>query len=158
MGRLPFDGNTKVYWGASVPTNKNAPTVAEIGAMTDITTFVTKDGLGYNPRIARVNAGNISTEFEAENMGTWGIGTSLRIQLDDTTNTAANLFTTHATAGVLVVIWNAGTASPAIGDKAYVIPAEASIAIPNNSATNELQTSSIELAVTSEPDLSATVA
>jgi hypothetical protein len=156
MARLVFDENYQVHWLTSAPTTQSSPTVTEIEAGTDITEYVPKDGVTYGSTNNKVDAGNISTLFDAEYMGTYGNSASIELQ-KDSTDSAVNLFTTHATAGALVVLWNAGASSPAKDDNAYVIPCEASIAAPTDSAANELQTAVVDLAVTSAPSWFATV-
>lgn len=156
MARIVFDENTKIYWVDTIAT-KSTPTATEINGGTDITEFVPKDGLRYGPGFTKVDASNISTYFTPEYQGNYSVDAGLTVQRDDTTNTALDLFTSHATAGNLVVLPEATSSSPANGDAAYVLPAEASVAIPNNSAANALQTAEVDLAVTEEPDFNATV-
>lgn len=154
MARLVFEGNYKVYWETTI-TTQSTPLASEL--TNDITAFVPKDGLRYGPGFNKVDGSNISSEFDVEYQGTWGLDASLTVQRDDTTNTAIDLFTSHGTAGFLVVLPEASSSSPANGDAAYVIPAEASIAVPNNTAGNALQTAEVDLAVTSAPTFTATV-
>ena len=156
MARIVFEGNYKVYWVTTITTT-STPTKTEIEAGTNITAFVPKDGLRYGPGFNKVDASNLTSAFDPEYQGSWSMDAGLTVQRDDTANTAINLFTSHATAGHLVVLPEIGTAAIANGDKAYVIPCEASIAVPNNTAANALQTSEVDLAVTSEPKFAATV-
>ena len=44
MARGPYEERTRVYWVPSL-ANKAAPTVAELNAGTDLSCFLTKDGL-----------------------------------------------------------------------------------------------------------------
>lgn len=158
MARIVFEGNYKIYWLTTAPANKSAPTVAEINAGDDITEFVPKDGLRYGPGFNKVDASNISSGFDPEYQGSWRMDAGLTVQWDDTTNTAADLFTTHGTLGTLVALPEATGSSPAATDKAFVVPCDASIGVPNNTAANALQTMEVSLAVTEEPDFGAVVA
>ena len=157
MSRIVFEGNYKVFWVDAV-ADPAAPTVAELTAATDITTFVPKDGLRYGPSFTKVDASDISTEFDPMLQGSWSMDGGLDVQHDDTNDTARELFAEHATAGVLVVLPYATGASPAADDTAFVMPAEASIAVPKNTAKNALQTSEVSLAFSAEPNFSASVA
>lgn len=157
MARYVFEGNWKVYVVDAV-ADIDAPTVAEINAGDEITEFVPKDGFRFGPGFTKVDASNISSAFDPEYQGSWSMDAGMTVQLDDTTNTAADLFTTHATATHIVILHQATASSPAASDAAYVIPVEASMAVPNNTAANALQTAEVDLAVTSEPSFSATVA
>lgn len=156
MARIVFEGNYKVYWATTI-TTKSTPLNTELTGGDDITAFVPKDGLRYGPGFNKVDASNISSAFDPEYQGSWSLDAGLTVQRDDTTNTAIDLFTSHATAGYLVVLPEASDSSPTNGDAAFVIPAEASIAVPNNTAANALQTSEVDLAVTDDPDFFATV-
>lgn len=156
MARIVFEGNYQVHWVTTIAT-ESTPTKTEIDAGDNITTFVPKDGLRYGPGFTKVDASNIASAFDPEYQGSWSMDAGITVQRDDTTNTAIDLFTSHATAGYLVVLPEATSSSPANGDTAYVIPAEASIAVPNNTAANALQTAEVDLAVTSAPSFAATV-
>lgn len=157
MANPRYEGKTRVFWVDTV-SNIDAPTVAEITAGVDITTFLPKDGLAHNQTFSKVDRSNLSSEFDAEGQATWGIPSSLKILRDDVTDTAWDLFTTHATAGFLVKLPFKGTGAVAAADVAEVYPCEASIAVPMGTAANERQMAAVDLAVTSEPSLSAAVA
>lgn len=156
MSRIVFEGNYKIYWSATV-ASKTAPSAAtDFG--TEITKFVPKDGLRYGPSFNKVDASNISSGFDPEYQGSWRMDSGLTVQWDDGTNTAVDLFATHGTLGYLIALPEATASSPAVGDKAFVIPVDASIAVPNNTAPNALQTMEVSLAVTEEPSFAAVVA
>jgi hypothetical protein len=157
MARIVFEGNYKVFWVETI-ADISAPTVAEMTAGTDITEYVPKDGLRYGPGFNKVDASNISSGFDPEYQGSWRMDAGLTLQWDDTNNTALDLFTTHGTLGHVVALPQATDSSPAASDKAFVLPSDASIGVPNNTAANALQTGEVSIAVTSEPNFNAAIA
>ena len=159
MSRAVFDENSQIRLLAAVPAAKSAPTVAEVTGGTDLTPFVTKDGLKYGVSNNRVAAGDISTSYTSEGMGTWMMGgTSLTCYLDDDSNTAWDALQRGTTGAVVILPFAGADATPAAGDHAYVIPCEFGQPLPQDSAENEHQKFVAEFAVTEEPDLDATVA
>lgn len=157
MGNLPFDGNYRLFVVDSI-ADITAPTVAEIAAGTEITTFVPKNGWSVTNTSNRVDSGNIATQYDAEVLGTWKMQIDLTVLLDDTSDTAWDEFQTHAAATHLVVLPYKGSGTPAAGDKAQVYPVETGQATPAASAANERQTATVPCAVTAEPSLDGAVA
>lgn len=156
MARLVFDNKMHIYWLDTNPADLDAPTAAEIGAGTDITTFVPKDGVKFGVSNSRVDGGDISTVFTAESMGTWNSQVSLTIFLDDDTNTAWDLFAAYGTTGCLVICPFAAAAAT---EKCYVFPtAQTGTPVPMDSAANERQKATIEFAVGAEPQFDGVVA
>ena len=90
MARLVFDGNYKVYWLDTAPADSSAPTVAEITAGTDLTSFIPKDGFKSGVSNNRVSGGSLDERFMDESMGTWSSQLSIDFFLDKVTadNTA----------------------------------------------------------------------
>lgn len=157
MGNLPFDGNFRVFVVDSI-ADTSAPTVAEVGAGTEITSLIPKSGWQETPSFNRVDTGNLATQYDSEVMGTWKTTITLTILLDDTTDTAWDEFQTHAAQTHLVVLPYKGTGTVAASDQCRVYPVESAQAIPNQSAANERQTAEVAFAVYSEPQLDGAVA
>lgn len=157
MANLPFDGNFRVFVVDSI-SDTSAPTVAEVGAGTDITSFIVKNGWQESPTFNRVDSSDLSTQYDKEVMGTWKTTITLTVLLDDTTDTAWDEFQTHAAQTHLVVLPYKGTGSVAASDVCRVYPVESAQAIPNQSAANERQTAEVAFAVYDEPELNVTVA
>lgn len=156
MARLVFDGKHHIYWLPANPADLDAPTVAEIAAGDEITSFIPKDGVQYGISNNRVDGGDISTIFGGESMGTWTSQVSLTIFLDDDTNTAFDLLGAHGVSGCLVITPFEAAAATA---KCYVFPtAETGAPVLGNSAANERQKATIELAIGSEPQFDGVVA
>lgn len=157
MGNLPFDGNFRVFVVDSI-ADIDAPTVSEVDAGTEITSLIPKNGWNETPTFNRVDSGNLSTQYDAEVMGTWKTTITLTILLDNATDTAWDEFQTHAAETHLVVLPYKGTGDVAASDQSRVYPVESAQAIPNASAANERQTADVGFAVTAEPSLDGAVA
>lgn len=153
MASLVFEENYKIYF---VPTIVDiaAPTTAEIAAGTDITPYVTKDGV--NPGISnnRVPSGTIDTAFDAEEPGSWGSALSLTGEKDDTDDAFFDLFV-RGTRGNILIGWAGGVAAD---DPAYVWPVAAMSPELPASAANTKQTVTTPFTVTSPPDFRAVIA
>ena len=157
MANLPFDGNYRIFVVDSI-SDIAAPTVAEIGAGTEITTLVPKSGWTVSNSSNMVDSGNLSTQYDSEVMGTYKVNASLTILLDDTTDTASDEFQTHGSASHLVILPYKGTGDVAAADVVHVLPMETGKAVPNGTAANERQTADVPIAVTVEPSFYGAVA
>lgn len=161
MARVVFDGKYQVLLvPTGTITNRAAPTTGQLSGVDvdDITTLCPKDFLDMGPQQGRVDAGDISTIFGAEQMGTWRMQASSQHFLDDTS--ADNVAYNEMDYGVLkdvVVIWSADADSPKDGDPAYVFPVEFGKHMPNSPAENERQRFTVEWALYEEPELDAVV-
>jgi hypothetical protein len=160
MPRIVFEENYEVYWLDAAPADPAAPTVAELTAGDDITSYIPKDGFAPGVSNNRVAAGDLSTAFDAEIMGSHGAQLSVTAFLDDTTNTAFDTFGVRGATGAFVAIWDGGGA--AAGSKAFVWPyVEAGSPTLPTTAANERQTFTADFAVGgdgTEPEYHATVA
>lgn len=156
MSRVVFDGKYQVHWASTV-SDTSAPTTNEIDAGTDLTSFCPKDFLTVGKNQGRVDGGDITTVFGAESMGTWRIQPNVTMFLDDTTNTAFDLFS-QGTQGYMIILPYATDSSPATGDEAYVMELESGTPTPTSPAENERQKFELDFAAISEPDFKATVA
>jgi len=157
MARLTFDGNWRVFVVDTV-VDIAAPTVAEIDAGTEITSFIPKNGLAVSNAPNMVDTGDLSTQYDSEVMGTYKVNASLTILLDDTTDTASDEFQTHGSASHLVILPYKGTGDVAAADVVHVLPMETGKAVPNGTAANERQTADVPIAVTDEPSFNGSVA
>ena len=157
MANLPFDGNYRIFVVDAI-ADVAAPTVSEIGAGTDITALVPKSGWSVSNTSNTVDAGNLSTLYDAEVMGTYKMTITLTVLLDDEADTAWDEFQTHAAATHLVVLPYKGSGDVAAADKCQVYPVETGQATPEGSAANERQTATVPCAVTGEPSLNGAVA
>ncbi len=156
MSRIVFEENFHVYWLDTSPVNPAAPTVAEITAGTEITAFIPKDGFSPGTSNSRVAAGDLSTGFDAEIMGSHGAQLSVTAYMDDTANTAYDTFGVRGATGAIVACWKAASA---VSEPCFVWPdIEAGSPVLPNTAANERQTFTAEFAVRAEPNYHAAVA
>ena len=161
MPKIVFDGRYKVHLVDTI-ADQDAPTVTEIEAGDDITTRCPKDFLNWGKSQGRVNAGDISTLFAAEGMGTWTLPASMQVFLDtEAANEVAWDLIDNGVLTNLVIApygWSGTTGDPESGDKAYVVPVEFGMPTPTNPTENENQRAEVDIAVTGEPSFNATVA
>lgn len=159
---IPFDGYTRVFWLDADPAAPAAPTVAEIGAGHDLTEYVAIDGLALNMGNSRVSGADLLSAFDNESMGRWQASPSLTFKkrLVGGTEVAWTTLGDRGVAGCLVVFLNLtpGTAVAA-AQKCSVFPGCVSGA-PQiaNTAANEEQKFTVEIACGKEPKMKATVA
>lgn len=157
MSRLVFEENYHVYVLPTQPANPDSPTMTEITAGDDITSFIPKDG--FNPGVSnnRVSAGDLSTAFDAELMGSHGAQLSVTAFMDDEdgANDAFDTFGVRGFEGAFVVCWR-GPAAP--GEPAFVWPdVESGSPMLPTTAANERQTFTAEFANRAEPEYHAVV-
>lgn len=154
MSRVAAEGQIKVYY---VPTiaNTSAPTVAEaITAGTNITPFLTKDGLSTPTTQNTVDTASLNSSWDSQQIGSEGGSITLTIFRDDTTETNGFALFTRGLKGYLMV---SRFGTPVATDKVEIWPIEGHRAIPMPSAANEAQKATVTLAVTGDPVLAATL-
>lgn len=154
MSRLVHEGNTKVYLALAV-ANKSAPTLAEIAAATNLTPFITKDGVTTPSNQNMVDAAGIDTVFDAQYVGSWGGPVSLTMFRDDDDETDSWELITYGLEGWIIV---SRFGVPTTGSTVEVYPVQAHKPVMQQTATNEMQKFTAMFAVTDAPDDSATVA
>ena len=157
MARLAYDGRTNVYW-LTVLDDVTAPTEGEIAAGTDITSFITKDGVQPNLTTNNVDSATIAEIFDAQVVGTFGADFQLTMKRDDTNDTAWDLCV-YGTAGYIVVDeFNESGTAPSAGDPVDVWPAQMHQPTPANSSSNTEKTFTESFAITAAPQFSVLVA
>ena len=155
--RLVYEGRTNAYW-LTTCANIAAPTVAEITAGVALTAFVSKDGVAVNITTNNVDSATIAEIFDAQDVGSWGAEIELTMFRDATADTAWNLWV-YGTAGFLVLDrFRASGTLPIATNKVETWPGKMHQPAPENSAANTLQRFVGKLAITSTPNLKATVA
>jgi hypothetical protein len=138
--------------------NKAAPTVAEITAGTSLSGFLQKDGVAVNINGNKVDSATLAETFDAQVAGSWGADVTLTGFRDNATDTFWNL-AVYGTIGYVVIDrFRLAGVLPSVGNKVEVYPSQMLQPAPANTAANEVVTFSLDIAVTSQPNLSATVA
>lgn len=157
MSAYVHEGMTKVTFAPTV-TNVAAPTVAQLTAGTDITTFLTKDGLNIALSQNTVDNTSLAETFDAQLVGSWGGSLTLTFKRDASADTAWDLFE-HGDVGYIVVRRGVAHAGAfAASDKVEVYPVQSGEPVPNATAANAQATATVTFAVTAQPDLHAVVA
>lgn len=159
MTRGPvFESNYRVHWLPACASIA-APTVAEITAGDYLGRLITKDGAELGISQNRVEVASIDELFDAERMGSWGARPVLEMFRDDAVETDGwDLITNGATGFLLISPFQATPGTEAVGDPAYVFPAEMGVPMPADSGANSPQTFKVEFAVTSEPSMDSVIA
>ena len=151
-----YEGVYHIDWLDSDPTDPAAPTSAEIEGGTDLTDFVTKDGV--NPSITnnRVDKASIADTFDAQVMGSWGAQLAITFFKERAGETTA--YDELGSRGVTgCVIITPGGAAASSGE-AYVYPSvETGTPVFPASASNEEQKFTVEFASELAPVLDAVI-
>lgn len=158
MTRRTHEEFTRIWWVTTI-ASQAAPTVAEIGAGTDVTPFVPKDGLKVGSTNNAVKNDDITSAFMPEIPGSYGNKVALTCFRDDSADAAWTLFKTRLTTGFLVVRrMLAVTSAVAASQKVEVYPAEIGQPLLADTAENERVKFTVDVFVTAAPTLAATVA
>ncbi len=159
MPRYANDGMITVVYTASV-ANKAAPTTAEIAAGTPLSVWITKDGLTVPANQNMVDDSSLAETFDSQVVGSFGGPITMTMKRDGTpaNDTAWNLITYGLTGFIIVRRGLAVATAWAAGQKAEVYPVMFHEPVPMQTATNEQGRFSATAAVTSQPNLKATVA
>lgn len=155
--KLPYDENIKVVWATSVASIA-APTVAEIGAGTDITCLLTKDGLTFGVTTASIDASTLCSRFMHSEPGSVDVKPVIKGYRFTSTDDDLWDLVDWGDAGYLIVrpMVPYGTAVAA-AQKVIVIAGKWGEPEPAPTAANSMQTFSANLN-TSDVNLKAAVA
>lgn len=157
MAPYVYEGKTRIQWVTTI-SSKTAPTVAELNAGTNITSYVTKDGLTTPATQNMVDNATIAETFDAQVVGSWGGALELMMRREYPTDTAWDLLSYGDSGYIVVRRGIAVSTAYAAGQKVEVYPAQAHQPVMEPSAANEQQRFKVAFAVTSEPSMKATVA
>jgi hypothetical protein len=86
MSVVIMDGRIRVYW-LTACANIAAPTTTELNAGTDLTGYITPDGLDIGMDTGRVDVGNVGSTFTLERMGRKKPAITLTLHHDSPTDT-----------------------------------------------------------------------
>lgn len=161
MARYPNDGMIRVQYCPAI-ANIAAPTVAEVQtAGTNLTPNMTKDGLTVPSDQNMVDDGSLAEYFDAQDVGTFGGQISLTIKRDNAsggTDAEWNLIS-YRLAGFVVVRRGIASATAfAVSQKVEVYPIRWHEPTMAQTASNEQARFTAAAAVTSQPNLKATMA
>src|SRR4029453_11987002 len=101
MSVVIMDGRARVYW-LTACANIALPTVAELNAGTDLTGYITPDGLDISMSTGKVNVGNVGSTYTTNRAGRPEPDLSVTYHHDTPTDTPWTLVLYRAT-GFLAV-------------------------------------------------------
>ena len=155
MSRTVYEGKYKVHY-LPVCADTSAPTQTEITNGKNWSPFIAKDGVQTPNGQNMVDSATIEDVFDAQQVGSWGGGAlTLTMFRDDTDEADAYDFITYGLEGFILI---APFGSTAENEVASVWPIEAHEPTLMQSAGNEMQKFSAAFAVTSAPEMRATIA
>jgi hypothetical protein len=165
MTRYANDGMIRVTFAPAV-SNKAAPTTAELNAGTllcggtSTTNWLTKDGLTVPSNQNMVDDSSLGETYDSQVVGSFGGPIALVLKRDGTpaNDTAWNLIVYGLTGFIVVRRGIASATAWTAADKAEVYPVMFHEPLPLQTATNEQGRFNATAAVTSQPNLKATVA
>ena len=157
MARRVYEGTVNVYWATTV-VDKSAPTVSEITAATDITCYLSKDGLAVNINTNNVDSAALCETFDAQIPGSWGADIQLTGFRDDYDDVLWDLAVYGTTGYLIVEPYGEPDELPAAGDQVEVYPVTMHQKAPANSAANTQQRFMLAMPGRAQPDLDAIVA
>lgn len=157
MARYANDGQIRVHVVTSI-ANIAAPTVAEINSGTNISNFVTKDGLQVPSSQNNVPNASLAETFDSELPGSFGGAIQMTGIRDSATDTFWDLVV-YGTVTHIVVRRGVPTATAfAAAQKVEVYPITWHEPVPLQTASNEQGRFSAAAPVRSQPNLKAVVA
>jgi hypothetical protein len=159
MAKYANDGMIRFDFVVTI-ANKAAPTVAELNAGTPLTSWMTKDGLTVPSGQNFVDDSALSETFDAQVVGSFGGPLALTMKRDGVpANDVAWNLIVYGLIGFGVVRRGVATATAwTIAQKAEVYPLMWHEPVPQQTASNEQGRFNAQAAVTSQPNLKATVA
>lgn len=157
MARWANDGMIRIQVVATI-ANIALPTTTELNAGTNVTNFVTKDGLTVPANQNYVDNSSLAETFDAQVVGSFGGPVQLTGIRDAATDTFWNLVV-YGTNTYLVVRRGIATATAyASAQPLEVYPIQWHMALPMQTASNEQGRFTASAAVRSQPNLAAAVA
>ena len=167
MAVVIMDGRVRVY-SLTACANVSLQTVAELNAGTDLTNYITPDGLDISMATGKVDVGNVGSTFTLNRVGRKTPSITLTCHHDassGSTDPAWNLFTYRAV-GFLAVrtgidkatAWATGQGAGGTTGALQVFPYEAAEFNPIKPAPDSSWDFSVELSVYLDPATRAVVA
>lgn len=164
MSVVIMDGRVRVYW-LTACANIALPTVAELNAGTDLTGYITPDGLDIAMSTGKVNVGNVGSTFTLNRVGRREPTISLTMHHDSPTDTPWTLLVYRAT-GFLAVrtgidkttAWTIGQGAGGSTGVVQMYPVEAGEYNPVKPAPDTSWDFMVDLTVYLDPNVRAVVA
>lgn len=167
MAVVIMDGRVRAYWATAI-SNVAAPTTTELNAGTDLTPYITPDGLDISASTGKVDVGNVGSTFTLNRVGRKTFTINLTLHHDATsgnTDPAWSLLV-YRTLGFFAVrtgidkatAWASGQGGGGANGQLQVFPVEAAEYSPVKVAPDTSWDFTVELSVYSDPNTRAIVA
>jgi len=165
MARSIFTGKGKLFWvadptGAGTVVTLTAPTATQINTGVDITKFLRRGTLQTPQSGNLVDTSDASSRFNSTDLGTFGGDKLTATFYRDSatgTDTCWPLLASGLRGFLAVIAWGTAGASPAAADRLWVYQTAVNTRTPLVGAENDPILFSVEFAVTSPPNLDATL-
>jgi hypothetical protein len=157
MARYANDGMIRIQVVASI-SNIAAPTTAELNAGTDVSNFVTKDGLTVPANQNYVDNSSIAETYDSQVVGSFGGAIGLTGIRDAATDTFWDLVVYGTNTHLVVRRGIARATAYAASQDVEVYPIQWHEPLPLQTASNEQGRFSAAAAVRSQPNFKSTVA
>jgi hypothetical protein len=151
------DGMLRVQLVAVI-ANIAAPTVAELGVGTHITSFVTKDGLTVPSDQNNVDVGSAAENYNAQVPGTFGGAVEITGMRDNAADTLWDLITYNLARFIVVRRGIATAAAFAAAQKVEVYPATFHEPVPDQTGGDEVARFTLSAPCWARPEMKAVVA
>lgn len=155
MARLISNGEVRVWWVTTI-ADPAAPTVAEIGAGTDITPFMSSLDTPLDGNA--VDASDLSSAFNKTVAGKFGGNVNAEMYRDDTADDAFDLFPRNTTGFIVIRRFGGSDTAEASGDLVDVwnlrVITRSDVALDDES----VQAFTANFAALDEPDINVAVA
>jgi hypothetical protein len=157
MVNLLSDGNFKVSWLLNV-SNVHAPTVAELAAGTSLEQFITPDGYKNKASTAPIATSSLASTFDTEAAGRKKFDISLELMRQTLPDPVYALLAYKAAGYLAVRRTLANTTAWASTQQVGIFPVQCGQREESDAAENEVQTYTVPLFLTADPDDNAVVA
>jgi len=164
MSVVIMDGRVRCVWMTAC-ANIAAPTVAELNAGTDLTDYITPDGLDIGMTTGKVPVGNVGSTFTLERVGRRSPSIALTLHHESPTDVPWNLFVYRAVGffGVRLGIdkttaWTIGQGGGGSTGSMAVYPVESGADAPVKPAPDTAWDFTVDLTIYLDPNTRAVVA
>jgi hypothetical protein len=161
MPDIVSDGKDRVFWvpGTGGIAAAGSPTVAEINAGTDLTSWITSsEGLANSSASERVDSTGLNSTQNTELIGRRTDSPSITFKTQGKTTAPWTLFASQPYGFLVRRTLVANTTAMAIGDRVTVFPVQAGYRDEKQTAKNEMAKFSVDFAITGQVRDDAVVA
>jgi len=164
MSVVIMDGRVRCVWMTAC-ANIALPTVAELNAGTDLTNYITPDGLDIGMTTGKVNVGNVGSTFTLERVGRRSPSIALTLHHDSPTDTPWALFVYRAVGFFAVRLgidkataWTIGQGTGGSTGTVQVYPVECGADAPVKPAPDTAWDFTVDLTIYLDPNTRSVVA